>query len=704
MNLKRISKNNWVIGGLLCFISILGAELLSSLVLFENLELKSLDARFRIRGATASKDTSIVIVAIDDQAFASLKTPWPFPRTYHARVIENLASAGARLIIFDIEFTESSTTDTLGDRLLTQAIRKAGNVILAGKIVTEFGANEILNSYVLKPIKPLEEAAYAWGLVNAIEDPDGFIRKYLLFQKHDQLYFSLSIQALIALMGGSDDVILENGGELTVGNVSIPKYDYNSMLINYRGPAQSFNTYSFADVLDDAQVNLPDDEDTDIFELHKEWGTFKNKIVFIGASAEELQDTKFTPFFEYEGKKLKTPGVETHANALSTILNRDFILPLKPGWTLLIMVAFSGLATVITKSLKPFKGLLLIILELLALTVFLLYLFIEFRLWAHLVTPILAVALTYGGNVVHQVVTEQREKNRFRETFQHYVAPSVVDTMLNTGELPKFGGERRRLTVLFSDIRSFTTYTEKFKHTPEVVVQRLSEYLTAMVDIIFKHNGTLDKFVGDEIMAVYGAPLYFKNHAEKACLTALDMVTELRNIQKQWSEKGWDYFQIGIGINTGEVIVGNLGSVQLFDYTVIGDEVNLAARLEGANKQYWTTIIISEATYNEVKDKALVRELDYVRVKGKATPVKIYELRSMNSLPAIEQDLLIDVYTKALQLYKNRHWYEALKEFRRVLRYFPSDGPSRVYTERCLTFIEHPPAEDWDGVYEFKTK
>jgi len=274
--------------------------------------------------------------------------------------------------------------------------------------------------------------------------------------------------------------------------------------------------------------------------------------------------------------------------------------------------------------------------------------------------------------------------------------------MLSSNELPKFGGERRELTILFSDIRKFTTFSEN--HSPEVVVSRLSEYLTAMVEVIFKHNGTLDKFVGDEIMAVYGAPLYFGDHAERACMTAMDMVDELRNIQKQWSADKKDFFHIGIGINTGSVIVGNLGSSQLFDYTVIGDEVNLGARLEGANKQYQTTVIISEGTYERVKHKAKVRELDYVRVVGKEKPIRIFELRGMHSVPQIEQDYIIDIFTEGLEAYRDRRWADALKEFRRVLRYFPSDGPAKVYTRRCLDFVENPPPLDWDGVYDFKTK
>ena len=277
----------------------------------------------------------------------------------------------------------------------------------------------------------------------------------------------------------------------------------------------------------------------------------------------------------------------------------------------------------------------------------------------------------------------------------------VIEDIMKDPSKLKLGGEKRIISVHFSDIRSFTTYCEK--RSPEEIVSILNEYLDEMTKVIVQHKGTLDKYVGDEIMAIYGAPHPYKNHAEKACATALEMVARLRALQRNWSEQKLDYFQIGIGINTGKVILGNLGSSQLFDYTVIGDDVNLGARLEGVNKQYGTTIIISEFTYKAVRKKALVRELDLVRVKGKRKPVRIFELCGMGAIPAIEKDLVIDVYTQALNYYKEYKWYQALTEFKRILRYFPTDGPTRVYIKRCLDFIENPPPENWDGVYEFTT-
>lgn len=690
-------KRGWAASLSIVIISSLVVIIISELDFFKNLEFKTLDLRFAIRGTKDLGDSPIAIVAIDDQSLLSLPHKWPYPRSYYAKLIENLKLAGAKLIVFDLEFTEADHRDPRQDQSLARAAAEAGNVIMAGKMVIEFARHGTINRYLLRPIQPLLDADCPWGLVNVIEDGDGFVRRYLLYQRQgEEIYLPLALKVVQVLKGVQE--VSDHERFFQLGDVLIPKYDNVSMLINYAGPAKTFPTYSLSNVLDDARFDLGE-EDTDIFELHKEWGTFRDKIVLIGAAAEELQDTKFTPFYDYRGHKRKTPGVELHANAIQTILDRDFILTFKRWQEWIILFLLSLLSMLTIKFFKPFKALALVLGEIVLFGGFASYLFIHSRYWISLVAPWMAMITSYGGNLVYQILVEQREKLRYKKTFQHYVAESVVDKMLNTGALPKFGGERRKLTLLFSDIRDFTSFCEK--HPPETVVQRLGEYLTTMVNVILKNEGTLDKFVGDEIMALFGAPLYFENHAEKACQTALEMISELEAMRKKWPQEG---FRIGIGINTGEVVVGNLGSAQLFDYTAIGDTVNLGARLEGTNKQYGTAIIISESTYNEVKDKVIVRELDLIRVKGKEKPVRIYELLGMDSFSRVEEDLIVDVYTRGLNFYRQRRWYEAIKEFRKVLRHFPSDGPSIVYIKRCLDFIENPPPDDWDGVYEFKTK
>ena len=396
------------------------------------------------------------------------------------------------------------------------------------------------------------------------------------------------------------------------------------------------------------------------------------------------------------------PGVELHANALSTILRGDFIRS-TPEWAALgLALLLSLVAGLQARWLQGLRGLAAVLMAAFLFGVVVFIAFSKFRLIIPFATPLIALALSTFGHVSYQVVAEQREKKLIRQTFQQYVAPSVVDKMLSMGELPSFGGERKELSVLFSDIRNFTRYSEA--HEPETVAARLSEYLSEMVEIIFRQSGTLDKFVGDAIMAIYGAPYYFEDHAERACRTALEMQQRLKELQKSWPDESFARFNIGIGINTGKMIVGNLGSRQLFDYTVIGDEVNMASRLEGANKEYETGIIISESTCKQISAKALVRELDLVRLVGRTQAIRIYELRSMDALPQLEQDYLIDLYSEGLAAYRARRWSDALIIFRRVLRCFPHDGPSRMYTVRCLNYLERPVAADWDGVYDMKSK
>ena len=696
LKIRKLFENRIFTGLFIAFVAFVVALLGNVFEIFNVLELKSYDLRFSWRGPQKNRSDNIVIVGIDDQSFEDLRLKWPFPRSLYAKAIDNLRLAGARAIVIDIEFSDPDEFNPQNDLLLAQAARVAGNVFFAAKLVNY---KNNAGRRIIKPNNTLMRNGADWALIDVPEGLDGFNRQYYVFRRAEG---SLAVPfAVSAYQKVFRKKLNTSNGALMIGNRPIPAVN-NTFLVNFRGPAETFPTFSFTSVLDDKTFNLGE-ADSDIFELHKnEWQTFQNKIVFIGSTTEVLQDVKFTPFYGYGSTTRKMPGVELHANALSTMMHGDYIrIAPRLLQFLLIFLLATAMAYLGLQS-RTWVGLLYAIALAVAYFVITQILFVKAYLWFETVRPLTAILAAYVGTVAQQVIIERREKGRVKRTFQQYVSHAVVDTMLASGEVPHFGGERRELTVLFSDIRSFTTYCER--RTPESVVYTLNEYLTAMVDIIFKYNGTLDKFVGDEIMALYGAPLYYREHAIRACETACEMIERLRALQKKWSSQTQDFFQIGIGINTGNMIVGNLGSQQLFDYTVIGDEVNLAARLEGANKQYWTTIIISESTWRHVRGRAVARELDLVRVKGKKQPVKIFELRSMRPVPAIEQELVVDVYEAGLALYKQQEWLRAVQEFRRVLKYFPTDGPSRVYIKRCLDFLEQPPPPDWDGVYEFKTK
>ncbi|HEX9654596.1 MAG TPA: CHASE2 domain-containing protein, partial [bacterium] len=357
----RIWHNRWLFGGILAIGSSIIAIVLSVTTPFENFELKTYDARFALRGEMDTEQDNIFIVAIDDQSFKGLGRKWPFSRALYAKAILNLFEAGARIIVLDIEIVEPNLDEPRQDEVLAAAVYRAQNVILAGKWVTEFVANkDIISTYVLEPIPKLLEAQVRWGLVNVDEDPDGFIRRYLLFQeKNQRYYYPLSVVTYLSLNstnGATGNGVKNDKSHFELAALRVPKADYNSMLVNFRGPAKTFRTFSFSDILDDANFDLVEEEDTDVFEMHKAEGTFKDKVVFIGAAAEELQDNKFTPFFGYKGTKRKLPGVELHANALSTLQRGDFIRRQGWGLVLLMVLLLASVAMVLTKWLKPFRG------------------------------------------------------------------------------------------------------------------------------------------------------------------------------------------------------------------------------------------------------------------------------------------------------------------------------------------------------------
>ncbi|MDD8019017.1 MAG: adenylate/guanylate cyclase domain-containing protein, partial [Bacteroidota bacterium] len=284
-----------------------------------------------------------------------------------------------------------------------------------------------------------------------------------------------------------------------------------------------------------------------------------------------------------------------------------------------------------------------------------------------------------------------------------YLNPSVVNELIAHPEKLQLGGEKKELTVFFSDIASFTNFSEKLD--AEELVQLLNEYLSAMTDIILKNDGTLDKYVGDAVMAIWGAPMELPNSALSATRTALQMQEKIKEIDAKWKEAGKPGLVVRMGLNTDFMVVGNVGGSSRFDYTVIGDAVNLASRLEGANKTYGTRIMISERTYELIKSELQCRELDYLIVKGKTKPIRVFELVADKKTGMDEKMIqLCELYTNGLKLYKERKFKEALKTFRAVLALHPEDGPSNLYALRSQEYIKTPPPKDWNGVFELKTK
>ena len=347
----------------------------------------------------------------------------------------------------------------------------------------------------------------------------------------------------------------------------------------------------------------------------------KDRAVFIGATAPGLYDLRVTPF------STTMPGVEKHANMAANILDRRFIV--RPVWGEFVeaatIVLFPLLLALIVPAMRPYRSIAMTV----AISVVLFgaahYAFRRGQ-WVNLVYPALALLLTFIAITVYRFLFEERQRQYTRRAFQQYVSPEVVERIMQNPQALQFGGELRNLTVLFSDIRDFTTFTEK--NDPHLVVQMLREYLTEMTRIVIEEGGTLDKYIGDAVMAEFGAPIAYPDHALRGCRAALRMAAEVERLTAKWTAEGREPFRIGLGVNTGNMVVGNLGSEQLFDYTVIGDEVNLGARLESLNKDYQTDkhIIISDGTYEAAGETIEVRRLGEVKVKGKTRPVVVYEL------------------------------------------------------------------------------
>ncbi len=712
------------------------------------MELKALDLRMLSRGKIPSGGETVIAV-IDEKSLAELGR-WPWPRTTIAKLVETLKTYGAKAVGFDIVFAEPDENSSLRtiaelteearsmgladkrfmglmgekkaqadtDALLAKAIEKTKNVTLGyffhtskkevahltekdieaaaeyisgskySMIKAAQAVNEsaIIHAYAAAPnLKQLSAVAENSGYFNAFPDSDGTIRwSPLVIKFRDSYYSSLALSLLIQYLDWP--MVVLNLGEfgvegIKIDKVDVPTDDTGRMLVNYLGPAKTFPHYSVSDIIN-GRIQ-PD--------------KFRGKIVIVGATATGIYDLRVTPF------STVYPGVEIHATVIDNILHQNF---LKQSWWIkfldVISIIVVGLIMgLLIPRLKAIQGILISLLFIGAFIAVNIFLFSRFNMWLNLIYPVLTMLAVYLGITVYRYITEEREKKKIRNAFQYYLTASVITEMLKDPSKLKLGGDKKQLSVLFSDIRGFTTISEQL--SPEELVHLLNEYLTAMTDLVFKYDGLLDKYMGDAIMAVYGAPLDQPDHALRACRTALEMIETLKKLQVKWSGEGRPFMNIGVGINTGDMVVGNMGSQMRFDYTVMGDSVNLGSRLEGINKEYGTNIVISEFTYEIVKDELYCRELDAVRVKGKKLPVKIYQL--LCEIKDVEQYRpFVESFDEGLKIYKQAKWDEAAAVFQKVLEIRPGDPPSLLYIDRCRELKENPPPQPWDGVFTMTKK
>jgi adenylate cyclase len=600
----------------------------------ERLELLVYDVRYHLHGKRAPLK-EVVIVGIDDKSLEKIGR-WPWDRSRIASIIDSLNDMGAKVIVMDIIFSEPWKDDAV----LAASIKKAGNVILP--IVFDFKAEKskitedvlydssfpmVRNSAnfkifppisakkVLVPLSQFSTAAKTLGHINMIPDKDGVLRwEIMAIELDGEVFPSITLQAArVARDLPMETMMLKATDGIQLGDSFVPTDFWGRMLIRYYGP----------------EGTTPQISALDILQNKVDPAKIKGKIVLIGATAVGIYDLRVTPTGIM-------PGVEKHANVVTSILRKDFIFRIT-NLTNVLIILFSGIIfSILIVRLKALFGALLSFVFIGALYLITNYFFFEKNLWIDLSYAGSSLVSTYFAITAYRYATEERYAKRIRGMFSSYVTERVVNELIKNPSLAKLGGERREITVMFSDVRGFTTFSEK--HSPEQVVHILNEYLGEMTDIIFQWEGTLDKFVGDEIVAFWGAPLPQENHAELAVKCTLHMTKRLNELHGKWEAEGREPLYAGFGINTGEVIVGNIGAEgKKMDYTVIGDNVNLGARVEGLTRKYNSDMIITEATLDKIRNliaedkswKIKIEGLDRVAVKGKAEPVAIYAVSEL---------------------------------------------------------------------------
>ena len=703
-----------------------------------------------------------------------------------------------------------------GDILLAESIinaKKNGTkVVMDVKMVRE--PTRIPPQYIAYPVPEIMDAKPGIGLINDMLDIDGFSRQYSIagFLEHDTLqkaYLSLGLKCVKEFLDIPDNVEpkfnpTENVWEFDT--LKIKAYGKsNNFLVNYYGPPSgykmpgnqgvrswgTFPRYSLTQVIDTKEFELSEDidwmsqflpgeipdwiikieDDKEKKEMMELMGIgnefdissspFYNKIVIIGVSVEVIHDVKHTPFYNYLNLPQLTPGMETHVNAIQTILHNNYINVIGEQTTrifadrrlypaayffLILILCLGAFFIINVITINPIIGGFLVIFECILYWAFSCGMFSGDIFWflkylissilpsslydifysslivklplpgnsyiLPIIAPIFGVLLTYFSNVIYRFIVEQNDKKFLKETFGTYISPEVLDKMYEEHQAPQLGGVQGYHTAFFSDIQNFSSFSEALE--PERMVSLMNEYLTAMTEVILQNKGTLDKYIGDAIVAFYGAPVFVDSQEKKACETALQMQEKLEVLRKKWqSEDNWPSIVLSmqhrIGLNSGEMVTGNMGSNIRMNYTMMGDTVNLAARLESSAKQYGIYNFVGHRIYEKAKDDYVFRFLDFTRVKGKNIPVKVYELVNRKNMIKKKTLDLVNEFEIGMDLYFQQKWDKAIEQFKKSEKmedHFESRNttPSAVFIKRCKLFKSNPPGEDWDGVWTMTSK
>jgi adenylate cyclase len=682
--------------------------------LLDQIELRTYDLRFSWRGVVTPAP-EVVLAVVDEKSLDALGR-WPWSRARMAELVDALSRYGVRVIAFDIGFLEPEGAKP--DGALASAIARSPADVVLGYFFHDTtgeglrAADPTALERALEPISftaltvryrdsspeampfhrgdapeanrpEISAAAEGAGYFNILPDEDGVVRRTpLVMGVGEDAYPSLALEAAWYALGRPPlvvDVAQDRVTGISLGDRMLATDARGEALLSFPGPARTIPHIPVADILAGTVAG----------------DALRDRIAIVGVTATGVFDLRATPFSEIY------PGAEVQATALDNILLGRFIT--RPGWANLadqIAIVLLGVVTALAVSrLGAVSGLLAALAIAAGYVGLTIRLFSANGLWLGMTHPVLALGLTYLSLTVYAYLGEQRERRKIASMFGQYAPPVVIEQMRADPSKLKLGGEERVATVLFCDMAGFTKIAERF--TPQQVIELLSEYHGAMTERIYACGGMLKEYVGDELMAIFGAPAAQPDHAMRACRAALELRTARAQFSREWAQRGYPSIRSRTGVNSGAMLVGNIGSRYRFSYGVVGDAVNLASRIEGLNKLYGTEIVIGEQTAAMVGDAFRLRELDDVRVLGKSIAVRIYELlgEAGETLdPQLEKAL--GHYAAGLAAYRDRRFEGALAELEQALAVAPGDGPSRALAERCQAYRAAPPAPDWDGAYD----
>lgn len=632
----------------------------------ESLETKTYDFRLSDLRGSIPPVADIAIVAIDDKSIAELGR-FPWSRIQYVRLINKLSDVGAKALLVDAFFSERETE--VIDSAFADAVKKAGNVELA--VFFNFDENLRVKGST-HTLPEIERVAAGIGHINLFAEDDGVNRRNkLIIDAEGKHIPSLGLLGAMAALGENNFVLGPNN--IRLGNRNIPVDENYSMLINYTGDQGNYPRYSFADIVNGRVA--PE--------------MLKDKVLFLGATAPGIYDLRATPFDN------NVPGVELHATVADDIISGRFIrhTRLESLFDIAMIVVLGLVAFFLTMHLRLLIAVPAVLFLSASYEWLTYWMFLQGH-WVSMIYPLLAVMLSLFAGRSFLYLSLYRRARRMRSMFSSYLSPKLVARLEKEPELAQIGGDTKEVTVLFSYIKDFASFSAS--RSPMEVVIKLNEYFGAMVQVMDRFEGTIDKFIGDGIMFYWGAPLAQPNHAELAISCILEMRKEMARLNAKWMSEGGVPFSIRVGAQSGDVVAGNVGLPgKKMEYTLIGDTVNQAARLEGAAKYYGVDLLVGESTYLLTRDAFRYRELDKTRVIGKEPPVTIYEL--IGTLSESE-DKFLAKYEEALKFYRARRWEDAENCFASLLDEKPGDTPSRIYFERCEHYMKYPPPEDWDSV------